>query len=92
LREKLERAGFSVERLTYTNASLFPIIAAVRAFQRLRGLKTGPEINGDFYVPPQPINALFTNALALEARLIAAGLDMPFGSSLLCLARKPVAV
>jgi SAM-dependent methyltransferase len=89
LRHKLERAGFCVERLTYTNASLFPIIATVRAFQRLRGLKTGADLNGDFYVPPHPINALFSGALGLEARLIAAGIDMPFGSSLLCLARKP---
>jgi SAM-dependent methyltransferase len=89
LRHKLERAGFTVERLTYTNASLFPFMAAVRAFQRLRGLKTAGDLNGDFYVPPAPINALLSGALALEARLVAAGIDMPFGSSLLCLARKP---
>ena len=86
---KLERAGFSVTRLTYTNASLFPITAAVRALQRLRGAKTGAENKGDFYVPPAPINALFSGALALEAKIIEAGLDMPVGSSLLCLARKP---
>jgi SAM-dependent methyltransferase len=89
LRHKLERAGFNVERLTYTNASLFPITAAVRAIQRLRGPKAGVEGNGDFYVPPRPINALFSSALALESTLIAAGVDMPFGSSLLCLARRP---
>lgn len=89
LREKLERAGFQVMRLTYTNASLFPITATVRALQRLRGVKTEGENKGDFYVPPAPVNALFSGALALEAKLVAAGIDMPAGSSLLCLAKKP---
>ncbi len=89
LRMKLEQAGFHVSRLTYTNASLFPITATVRALQRLRGVKAGADNKGDFYVPPAPINALFSGALALEATLIAARIDMPVGSSLLCLAKKP---
>ena len=89
LRGKLEQAGFSVTRLTYTNASLFPITATVRALQRLRGVKAGAENKGDFFVPPAPINALFAGALALEAKIIEAGVDMPVGSSLLCLAKKP---
>lgn len=89
LRDKLAHIGFAVKRLTYTNASLFPIIATVRALQRLRGVRTGSCNQGDFYVPPAPINALFSGALALESKLIHAGLDMPVGSSLLCLAQKP---
>jgi SAM-dependent methyltransferase len=89
LRRKLERAGFSVTRLTYTNAALFPITATVRALQRLRGQKPDAENKGDFYVPPAPINTLFSGALALEAKIIEAGVDMPIGSSLLCLAQKP---
>jgi SAM-dependent methyltransferase len=89
LRGTLERAGFGVKRLTYTNAALFPITATVRALQRLRGKKGDAENNGDFYVPPAPINALFSGALALESKIVAAGIDMPVGSSLLCLAKKP---
>ena len=89
LRAKLERNGFHVKRLTYTNASLFPITATVRVLQRLRGVKADGENRGDFYVPPAPINALFTGALALESKIIEAGIDMPVGSSLLCLAKKP---
>ena len=89
LREKLERAGFRVERLTYTNASLFPLTATVRAIQRLRGVKPEQENKGDFYVPPAPINALFSGMLALESKIVAAGINMPIGSSLLCLAKKP---
>ena len=89
LRRKLEQAGFTVRRITYTNAALFPITAAVRALQRLRGEKADAQNKGDFYVPPAPVNSLFAGALALEAKIIEAGIDMPVGSSLLCLARKP---
>jgi SAM-dependent methyltransferase len=86
---KLERYGFHVERLTYTNASLFPITVTVRVLQRLRGVKADGGNKGDFYVPPAPINALFSGALALESKIVKAGIDMPVGSSLLCLAKKP---
>jgi SAM-dependent methyltransferase len=89
LRDKLERAGFQITRLTYTNATLFPITASVRALQRLRGVKADENNKGDFYVPPAPINALFSGVLAVESKLIAAGMNMPIGSSLLCLAKKP---
>ncbi|MSO56382.1 MAG: class I SAM-dependent methyltransferase [Acidobacteria bacterium] len=89
LRSSLEQAGFRVSRITYTNAFLFPIMATVRIGQRLRGLKTGEQNPGDFYVPPAPVNALFSGALAVESALVAAGINMPVGSSLLCLARKP---
>ncbi|HKY20996.1 MAG TPA: class I SAM-dependent methyltransferase [Vicinamibacterales bacterium] len=89
LRSRLELAGFLVTRITYTNAFLFPITVVVRVAQRLRGLKTGDQNQGDFHVPPAPVNALLSGALAVESTLVAAGINMPFGSSLLCLARKP---
>jgi ubiquinone/menaquinone biosynthesis C-methylase UbiE len=89
LRNKLEQAGFRVVRITYTNASLFPITATIRALQRLRGIKSAQESKGDFYVPPAPVNALFSAALSLESKLIDRGINMPVGSSVLCLARKP---
>lgn len=88
LRLRLESAGFRVDRLTYTNAALFPVMAAVRTVQRLRGVKPDGGRCGDFYVPPAPVNALFSGALAVESKLIAAGINMPVGSSVLCLARK----
>jgi hypothetical protein len=89
LNEKLTRAGFQVRRLSYTNASLFPITLTIRALQRMRGPKAERENRGDFYVPPAPVNALLSGMLGLESRLVAAGMNMPVGSSLLCLARKP---
>jgi SAM-dependent methyltransferase len=88
LADKLKAAGFRVDRITYTNASIFPVTAGVRALQRLRGVKAEGGTRGDFYVPPAPINALFSGALAVEAQAIKAGVNMPIGSSVLCLARK----
>ena len=88
LHERLTRAGFQVRRLTYTNASLFPITLTIRALQRMRGVKAGDENTGDFYVPPAPVNALLSGMLGLESSLVAAGVNMPIGSSLLCHARK----
>jgi SAM-dependent methyltransferase len=89
LRQLLTSAGFTIERLTYTNAVLFPPMYVSRALQRRRGLSTNDaSATGEISVPPAPINALLTAALKLESLWLRA-FDNPFGSSLLCLARKP---
>jgi SAM-dependent methyltransferase len=88
LRGLLERLGFTVVRITYTNAVLFPLLAALRLLQRARGLPSPERAHGDFFLPPAPINALLAAALAAEARLVGAGVNMPVGTSVLCLARK----
>lgn len=88
LRHGLERAGFRIERLTYTNASLFPIMLAVRLAQRLGGLPSAEEAGNNLAIPAAPVNAAFGAALALESRILRL-IDMPIGSSVLCLARKP---
>ena len=90
LRARIERAGFSVERLTYTNATLFPPLAIARLIQRRRGLRSESEAGAEISVPPAPINAIMTALMRLEA-LWLRRFDAPFGSSLLCLARKPPA-
>ena len=88
LRRVLTGAGFEVARLTYTNASLFPLILAVRTGQRLMGLATPEEAGTDVVIPSRPINAVLSALLRLEARALRV-VDMPIGSSLLCVARKP---
>ena len=85
LKRHLERAGFSVKRLTYTNASILPIIAAVRFGQRLFGHR---ESTREISVPARPINAALAGVLAVEAAALRF-VDMPVGSSLLTLARRP---
>jgi SAM-dependent methyltransferase len=86
----LTGAGFVVERLTYTNAMLFLPMAIVRGVQRLRGLPTERDAaaEADIALPAWPINAALTLALRLESVWLRR-FDAPFGSSLLCLAKKP---
>lgn len=91
-RASLERlltgAGFEVVRLTYTNTSLFLPMVLVRAMQRVRGLSPEDHAQQDITVPPGPVNAILTAMLRVESWWLRA-FDAPFGSSLLCLARKP---
>jgi SAM-dependent methyltransferase len=87
LRGLLSGAGFRVTRLTYSNASLFPLMLAVRTGQRLVGLATPEEAGTDVVIPPAPINGLLSLLLRVEARALRV-IDMPIGSSLLCVARK----
>ena len=88
LERLLTRVGFTIVRMTYTNALLVPPLAVVRAIQRWRGLRPEESADQDIRVPPAPVNLAATAALRLES-LWVQWIDNPFGSSLLCLARKP---
>ena len=85
LRWALERGGFTIERLTYTNFTILPIVAATRWLQRIAGHK---ESANEISVPFAPVNAVLTAVLAAEAAALRV-VNMPLGSSVLCLARKP---
>jgi hypothetical protein len=69
---------------------LFLPMAIVRGVQRLRGLPTERDAaaEADIALPAWPINAALTLALRLESVWLRR-FDAPFGSSLLCLAKKP---
>jgi len=85
LTERLAGAGFVIRRMSYTNATIMPVVAAVRLLQRLSGHE---ESNQEISIPPAPVNAALSGALALEAGLLRF-VDMPFGSSIMALAQKP---
>jgi len=85
LRDHLERTGFTVRRITYTNFLLLPLVLSVRFAQRLGGHH---ESDIEITVPRQPVNAILAGTLALEAQALRL-VDMPAGSSLLALAEKP---
>jgi SAM-dependent methyltransferase len=87
LRRLISRAGFRVTRVTYSNAILFPLMLAVRTGQRMMGLATPEEAGTDVVLPPPAINGLLNLLLRVEARALRI-VDMPVGSSLLCVARK----
>ena len=85
LRARLRRAGFEVERITYTNFLLLPLVLFVRFTQRLSGHR---ESDNEISVPREPLNAILAATLAVEAQAVRF-VNMPAGSSLLALARKP---
>jgi len=86
LNRHLEDAGFEVVRLTYTNASILPIVAGVRFAQRLsQGQHEVSDV--EMTVTIAPINLMLSALLALESVALRV-INMPLGSSLLTLARK----
>lgn len=85
LGDRLRAAGFQIRRMSYTNATILPIVAAVRLAQRASGHE---ESHHEISIPAAPINAALTGTLALEAGLLRF-VNMPFGSSLMALAQKP---
>lgn len=89
VRQVMEGAGLRVERLTFVFASLFPLMLAARVGHRWTRRGGEAEVGEwEITVPWAPINAALTLAVGAEA-LALRGLDMPVGSSLMCLARKP---
>ena len=50
----LTGAGMEMARVSYTHATLFPIIAMVRGWERWRGGGTAAASEGDLEVPARP--------------------------------------
>jgi SAM-dependent methyltransferase len=84
----VREAGFSVERLTYTNGTLLLPLVVVRTLQRWRGLAPEAEAHREITIPAAPVNAVLSAVLYLESVWLL-WFDVACGSSLLCLARKP---
>ena len=88
LRSLVAGAGFQIDRLTFDHFSLLPIMLPVRVWHRLTakdGVVAAGE--GEITVPIAPVNAALTALVSLEALALRA-VNMPIGSSLMCLARK----
>jgi SAM-dependent methyltransferase len=85
VREKLTSAGFVLTTLTWANSVLFPPAVAKRLMERV-----GPEsadAEPDLWQPPAPINAVLEQAIAIEALAIPRDIPLPFGLSVLAVAR-----
>lgn len=85
LRRVMTDGGLRIDYLTPYNAALLPPIAAVRGLQRLRG--RADQAHSDFDLPAGPVNRALHAAFAAEAGVIARRRRLPFGVSLLALAR-----
>lgn len=76
-------AGLEVERATYCNSMLFPLLFARRTLDRLLG-REGSDVG---FLPPLA-ERLFRGAMAVEAWCVRHGLSFPIGASVVVLATK----
>jgi SAM-dependent methyltransferase len=85
LRAAARTAGWSVVGDTHFNSLLLAPAAAVRLAQRhLR-----PRSHSDLGITPPALNRVLEWPLRLEARMVAAGIRLPAGLSLLAVLRRP---
>ncbi|MBI2187804.1 MAG: class I SAM-dependent methyltransferase [Acidobacteria bacterium] len=87
-RRLLAQAGLEPIRISFLFGSLLPLMLAVRVWQRIQRLWRTPHGDEDLIVPSPPINALLTALVRGEAALTRR-VPIPFGSSLMIVARKP---
>ena len=86
LRERILRAGFVLDKLTYTNAALFPVAAMARMADRLRK----PAHPAGHAVPPAPLNAAMRAVFSADSRIVPSA-SLPFGVSLLAVFHRDAA-
>jgi len=84
LRRVLEQAGFEIERTTYANITFFLPILLVRKLMRLTGIKAETENS----INISALNGVLGSVLGAESTVLRY-LNLPFGVSGLCVAKKP---
>jgi SAM-dependent methyltransferase len=82
---KLETAGFHIERLSWANTLLFVPAVAKRLLERDDGKHAATE--PDLWQPPEALNTALESLVAVEALVLTRGVALPFGLSVLALAR-----
>lgn len=86
LREKVSLAGFTIEKISYRNTMLFPLVATKRFAERLP-IRKNAELVSDLRPLPKAVNKFLRQVLFLENKLMQ-NLSLPFGLSIFCIARK----
>ena len=81
--ERLEKAGFTVERATYANFTFFAPVLGGRVFMRATGIKPASENN----INISALNGAFGKLFSVERHWLKK-LDFPFGVSIVVVARK----
>jgi SAM-dependent methyltransferase len=84
LRRAVTAAGFEIERTTYANITFFVPTLIVRKVMRLTGLSTDSEVR----INIRALNQIFTWIFRSEVPLLRI-LNLPFGVSGICVARRP---
>ena len=89
LRQRLEASGLQVRWISYYNSLLFPLVVLVRLFRRVLPAHSGGSGEGrELALPPPAMNRLLEGLFASERHWLGR-LYVPFGVSLIAVARKP---
>jgi SAM-dependent methyltransferase len=83
LLKKIRAAGFLAAEARHWNSFPLPLVILRRKFL------PAPQGGSDVNILPAPVEAIFNLGMALERTAMQAGARMPWGSSLLAVARKP---
>lgn len=86
LTSKLDRSGFKVIKVVSFVSLLFPLMLASRLHMKKRGTRADPR--AEFKIS-SALNTVFEKILDVERGLIRMGISIPFGGSLLVVAKKP---
>ena len=86
LRERVRSAGFEITLCSYIMGSILPIAIAVRLAERVRR-RRGPA-KSDYPSLPRPLNDLLARVVGLDG-ILAPVVSLPFGLSIMVVARRP---
>jgi len=87
LRAVVRKSGFNIVKLSYYNTLLFPAAVARKAMMRFQ---QGDGPASHLEEVPDLLNRVLRMVLVREQALVSRW-DLPFGASLICAARRPVA-
>ena len=83
LSSKLIQSGFTVEKISYFNTLLFPIVFIVRMLNNMLKRDGASDVD----MPSRPLNYILAKLFGLEKYLLRFG-SLPFGVSILAVVRK----
>ncbi len=88
VKERVAAAGFQILKASYINLPVFlPLLLMVKTGQLAPSRSASIKV--DFAMVPGPLNRVLAGVMALESRLVR-HVNMPIGSSIACVALKPV--
>ncbi len=88
LKQVVKKAGYELNYGSYFNTFLFPVVAIVRVLAKLLPKQNNNQLSSDLVVPSKPVNQILKWLFAGE-RYFINKFPLPFGVSVLILARKP---
>lgn len=83
LRDKLTKSGFTIEKISYFNTFLFPVIYVIRKLNNILKRRGG----SDFDMPGTTVNYALKQIFGFEKYLLRL-FNLPFGVSILAVVRK----